>query len=140
MGISWPYDIKIKRFKSPNSSIYAYRTTNLMKNPKWDKIVLKNIIANKLKLEPFSWQYSLLNFTLDTPMGISWAFDIKIKWFKSPNSSTHLGLQLLWRVWSEIKSFLKNRIWLQSGWSKRVSWSDSEIDNVEHPDITESMT
>jgi hypothetical protein len=27
-----------------------------------------------------------------------------------------------------------------AGASKRVSWSNSEIDNAEHPDMTESMT
>jgi len=31
---------------------------------------------------------------LDIQMRISWAFDIEIKWFKSPNSSTRLGLKL----------------------------------------------
>ena len=38
------------------------------------------------------------------------------------------------------KIILKNRNWQQSGWQKEVSWSDSEIDNVEHPNMTESMT
>jgi len=32
--------------------------------------------------------------TLYIQMGISWASDIEIKWFKSPNSSTRLGLKL----------------------------------------------
>jgi hypothetical protein len=45
--------------------------------------------------------------TLDIQMGISWASDIEIKWFKSSNSSTRLGLQLWWRSRSEIKSFYK---------------------------------
>ena len=36
---------------------------------------------------------------------ISWASDIKIKRFKSPNLSTYPGLQLWWRIQSEIKSF-----------------------------------
>ena len=45
--------------------------------------------------------------TLDIQMGISWASDIEIKWFKSSNSSTRLGLQLWWRSQSEIKSFYK---------------------------------
>jgi len=44
-------------------------------------------------------------FTLDIQTRISWASDIKIKRFKSPNLYTRPGLQLWWRVWSEIKSF-----------------------------------
>ena len=28
---------------------------------------------------------------------------------------------------------------MHAGWSKRISWSDSETDNAEHPDMTESM-
>ena len=44
-------------------------------------------------------------FTLDIQTGISWASDIKIKWFKNLNLSTRPGLQLWWKSWSEIKSF-----------------------------------
>jgi hypothetical protein len=44
-------------------------------------------------------------FTLDIQTGISWASDIEIKRFKSPNLSTRLGLQLWWRSRREIKSF-----------------------------------
>jgi len=54
--------------------IYAYKTTTLMKDSKWDKIVLEN------------------------------------------------------------------KIWQQSGWSKRISWSNSETDNAKYPDVTKSMT
>ena len=42
-------------------------------------------------------------FTLDIQMGISWTFDIKIKWFKSPNSSTRSGRQIWWKIRSEIR-------------------------------------
>jgi hypothetical protein len=38
------------------------------------------------------------------------------------------------------KIILKNRIWQQSGWLKRVSWSNLETNNAEHPDMTESVT
>jgi len=38
------------------------------------------------------------------------------------------------------KIILNNRIWQQSGWSKKVFWSNSKTDNVEHSDMTESMT
>jgi hypothetical protein len=44
-------------------------------------------------------------FTLDIQTRISWASDIEIKRFKSPNSSTCPGLQLWWRIQSEINSF-----------------------------------
>ena len=44
-------------------------------------------------------------FILDIQMGISWASDIEIKRFKSPNTSTCLRLQLWWRIQSEINSF-----------------------------------
>jgi len=53
---------------------------------------------------PSRSQESLLS-TLDIQMGISWAFDIEIKRFESPNSSTCPGLQLWWRIQSEINSF-----------------------------------
>ena len=43
--------------------------------------------------------------TLDIQIRISWASNIEIKWFKSSNLSTRLGLQLWWKSWSEIKSF-----------------------------------
>jgi hypothetical protein len=55
---------------------------------------------------PSRGQESLLS-TLDIQTRISWASDIKIKWFKSPNSSTRLGLKLWWRSRSEIKSFYR---------------------------------
>jgi hypothetical protein len=44
-------------------------------------------------------------FTLDIQTRMSWASDIKIKQFKSPNSSTCPGLHLWWRIRSEINSF-----------------------------------
>jgi hypothetical protein len=44
-------------------------------------------------------------FTLDIQTGISWASDIEFKWFESSNSSTCPGLQLWWRIQSEINSF-----------------------------------
>ena len=44
-------------------------------------------------------------FTLNIQMGISWASDIKIKRFKSPDSSTCPRLQLWWRIQGEINSF-----------------------------------
>jgi hypothetical protein len=53
---------------------------------------------------PSRGQESLLS-TLDIQTGKSWASDIEIKRFKSPNLSTHLGLQFWWRSQSEIKLF-----------------------------------
>jgi hypothetical protein len=53
---------------------------------------------------PSHGQESLLS-TLDIQTGISWAFDIEIKRFKSLNSSTCPGLQPWWRIQSEINSF-----------------------------------
>jgi hypothetical protein len=44
-------------------------------------------------------------FSLDSQMWISWTSDIEIKRLKKPNSSTHVGLQLSWRIQGEIKSF-----------------------------------
>jgi hypothetical protein len=38
------------------------------------------------------------------------------------------------------KIFLKDRIRMQLGWLKWVSWSYSETNNVEHPNIAESLT
>jgi hypothetical protein len=67
------------------------------------KKILRISPAN-LGKNPSRSQESLLS-TLDIQTGISWAFDIEIKWFKSLNSSTCLGIQLWWRIPSEINSF-----------------------------------
>ena len=75
--------------------------------------LLNSVLSQKkkkiLRIKPTNLGETLLaaefsTFTLDIQMGISWAFDIEIKQFKSPNSSTCLGLQLWWRIQSEIKS------------------------------------
>ena len=58
------------------------------------KKILRISLAN-LGKNPSRGQESLLS-TLDIQMGISWAFDIEIKWFKNPNSSTCPGRQLWW--------------------------------------------
>jgi len=101
-GILWAFDIKITRFKSPKF-IYTCRATTFMKDKKWDKFVLNNRIATKLGWKPFRGKILCFNARFQT--GISWASDIKIKQFKSPNSYTCPGLQLLWRIQSEIKKF-----------------------------------
>jgi hypothetical protein len=48
-------------------------------------------------------------FRLGIQTWISWASDIKIKWFRNQNSSTRTGLQLLWRIQSKIKSFWRTK-------------------------------
>jgi hypothetical protein len=68
----------------------VYRSTTFMKDSKWDKFILKNRIAKTRAGTFLAAGFSA--FSLDIHMGISWAFDIEIKWFKSPNSSTRLGL------------------------------------------------
>jgi hypothetical protein len=72
------------------------------------KKILRISPAN-LGKNPSRGQESLLS-TLDIQTGISWVFDIEIEWFKTPNSSTCTGLQLWWRIQSEIKFVLNNRI------------------------------
>jgi hypothetical protein len=72
-------------------------------------------------------------------MGISWASDIEIKWFKSPNSSTRLGLKLWWKSRSEIKSFYRTE-----SSSNLVGWKGSlgltqKLTNAENSDMTKSM-
>jgi len=67
------------------------------------KKILRISPAN-LGKNPSRGQESLLS-TLDIQTGKSWASDIEIKRFKSPNLSTHLGLQFWWRSQSEIKLF-----------------------------------
>jgi hypothetical protein len=101
-GISWAFDIEIKRFKKPKF-IYVSRTTTLMKDSKWDKFILNNRIATKLGWKPSRGKILCFHARLQT--GISWVSDIGIKQFKSSNSSTCPGLQIWWRSWSEIKSF-----------------------------------
>jgi hypothetical protein len=70
--------------------IYVSRTITLMRDSKWDKFVLNNRIATKL-----GWKLSrgrILCFHARFQTGISWAFNIEIKPFKSPNSSMCSGL------------------------------------------------
>jgi hypothetical protein len=79
-------------------------------------------------------------FSLDIQTRISWVSDIKIKRLENPNSSTHVGLQFSWRIQGEIKVFYR----IES--SRNLvgkKWSPDQIQkltNVEHPDMTESIT
>jgi hypothetical protein len=41
--------------------------------------------------------------------------------------------------WKWDKFILKNRIWLQPGWSKGSPDLIQETDNAEHPNLTESL-
>jgi hypothetical protein len=82
---------------------------------------------------PSRGQESLLS-TPDIQTGISWASDIEIKWFKSPNSSTRLGLQLWWRSRSEIKSFYKT----ETG-SNLVGQKVLDLTKLSHPNLTENL-
>ena len=79
-------------------------------------------------------------FTLDIETRISWAFDIDIRRFKNPNSSTHIGLQLLWRIQSHMKWSWRTEsgrnlvgkkkdllIWFEN-WQCRASLYDWESD------------
>ena len=75
-------------------------------------VLFNSVLGPKKSFEsgPRTWAKILLaagisTFTLDIQTGISWASDIEIKQFKSPNSSTCPGLQLWWRIQIEIKSF-----------------------------------
>jgi len=77
--------------------------------------------------------------TLDIQMGISWASDIKIKWFKTPNSSTHLGLKLWWRSRSEIKSFYRTETGSNLVGQKKSLGLTQKLTNAENPDMIESM-
>jgi len=83
--------------------IYTYKTATFMTAPKWDKIFLKNRIAKTRVGILLAAGYSA--FTLDIQKGISWASDIKIRGLKNLNSSTHTGLQLSWRIQSDINLF-----------------------------------
>jgi len=78
-------------------------------------------------------------FMLDIQMGTSWASDIEIKWFKSSNSSTCLGLQLWWRSRSEIKSFYKTETGSNLVGQKGSPGLTQKLMNAENPDMTESM-
>jgi hypothetical protein len=78
------------------------------------KKILRISPAN-LGKNPSRGQESLLS-TLDIQTGISWVFDIEIEWFKTPNSSTCTGLQLWWRIQSEINSFWITELQPKLGW------------------------
>ena len=125
--ILWAFDIETKRFKSPKF-IYTCRATTFMKDKKWDKFILKNIIATKLGWKPSCGR--ILCFHARFQTGISWASDIEIKQFKSPkfiyvSRTTTLMKDLKWD-----KIVLDNRIWLVKKvfliWQCRASKSDWE--------------
>jgi len=97
-----------------------------------------------LRISPANWGYILpaAEFSalmLDIQMGISWASDIEIKWFKSPNSSTRLRLKLWWRSQSEIKSFYRTETGSNLVGQKESSGLTQKLTNAENPDMTESM-
>jgi hypothetical protein len=77
--------------------------------------------------------------TLDIQMGISWAYDIEIKWFKSSNSSTRLGLKLWWRSRSEIKSFYRTKSSSNLVGREGSPGLTQKLTNAKNPDMTESM-
>ena len=101
-GISWAFDIEIERFKSPNSSTCPGIQL-------WWRIQSEINSFCITELQPkLGWKPSrgrIICFHARFQTGISWASDIKIKKFKSSNSSTCPRLQLWWRIRIEIKSF-----------------------------------
>jgi len=101
-GIFWASNIEIRRFKNSNSSTRTGLQLSWMIQSEIN-FVLKNRIAKTRAGTFLATGFS--TFSLDIHMVISWASDIKIRKFKNPNSSTHTGLQLLWRIQSEINSF-----------------------------------
>jgi hypothetical protein len=97
-----------------------------------------------LRISPANLGYILLTaefyaLTLDIQMEISWASDIKINWFKSPNSSTCLGLKLWWRSWSEIKSFYRIESSSNLVGRKGSPSLTQKLTNAENSNMTESM-
>jgi len=102
----------------------------------WSKKILRISPANLGYILPAA-EFSAL--TLDIQMGISWASDIEIKWFKSPNSSTRLGLKLWWRSRSEIKSFYRTETGSNLVGQKESPGLTKKLTNAENPDMTESM-
>jgi hypothetical protein len=102
----------------------------------WSKKILRISPANLGYILPAA-EFSAL--TLDIQMGISWASNIKIKWFKSPNSFTCLGLKLWWRSRSEIKSFYRTETGSNLVGQKESPGLTQKLTHVENPDMTESM-
>ena len=98
------------------------------KNPSYSRKVLRQNVCGRV-----------FTFLLDFQTWISLASDIKIKRFKSPNSSTHVGLQLLWRIQGERKLFYKTESGRNLvGKNGLLIWL-KKLTNVEHPDMIESI-
>jgi hypothetical protein len=102
----------------------------------WSKKILRISPANLGYILPAT-EFSSL--TLDIQIEISWASDIEIKWFKSSNSSTRLGLKLWWRSQSEIKSFYRTETGSNLVGQKESPGLTQKLTNAENPDMTESM-
>ena len=76
---------------------------------------------------------------LNIQIGISWASDIEIKWFKIPNSSTRLGLKLWWMSRSEIKSFYRIESNSNLVGRKGSLGLTQKLTHAKNPDMIESM-
>jgi len=101
------------------------------------KKILRISPANSGK-KPFS-RPGIPAFNTRYSNAISWASDIEIKWFKSPNSSMRLGLKLWWRSRSEIKSFYRTESSSNVVGRKGSPGLTQKLTNAENPDMTESM-
>jgi len=118
--------------------ISTYRNKTSMKDLEWDKIILKNRIATKLGWKPSRDRILFFHIRYSNGNILSLWYrnqEIQKPKFIYASRTTTLMQDLKWD-----KIVLENRIWQQSGSSKRVSWSNSETDNAEHPDMTENMT
>jgi len=93
----WNWAIQKPKF------IYVSRTTTLMRIQSEINSFCITELQPKLGWKPS--RDRILCFHARFQTGISWAFDIEIKKFKSSNSSTCPRLQLWWRIRIEIKSF-----------------------------------
>jgi len=124
LQLSWKIQSEIKSFWITESSRNLLGQKDLLiwfenwqcwaSQTDWefDIRTVSNIIATAAKsvFSAKTWVGILLTagfstFILDIQMGISWASDIEIRRFKNLNSSTRTGLQLSWRIQSEINSF-----------------------------------
>ena len=70
---------------------------------------------------------------------ISWVSDIKIWWFKNPNSFIPIGLQLSGSIQSEKKSFWRTKI-TRNLLGQKDLLSNSETNNVKDPYLIDSLT
>ena len=135
--ISCDSDIQIGPFNTPNSYTQSviqisWRTQSGIKSFWWTKSSC-NLLG-----QHYSEKKGFSAFTLDIPTQISWGSDIQISQFKNQihphvqDCNFHKGLKV-------IKNHFDGQNLFTICLIKKISWSNSKTDNVDHSYLIENL-